>query len=167
LPPQILRGPGNVFTKQRWLKRCRLWRAVFLMAPGGYWDPSPGLALLSQRVRATDVLHVKKGDEKQWRHLLVLAATEGAFEEAGVEMKGIAASEGALCPLTGLDPSAIEWSMPPILKKIAKHSSREENPINALRVWVRAQTTNALPLCLCCCCAGSFCSCASHPLLNL
>lgn len=142
-PPQILLGPGNIFTKQRWLKRCRLWRVVFLMSPGGYWDPSDGLALalLAQRIHASDVLHIKKGDEKQWRTLLVIASTEGAHEEAGVVMKGIAESEGALCPLTGVDPTAIEWSMPPLLKAIAKHSSRE-HPLNALRVWVR------------CCCEG-------------
>lgn len=45
---RICLGPGNLFTKGQWFKRCRLWRFIFLMDPKGFWcvahpgdDPYP------------------------------------------------------------------------------------------------------------------------------
>lgn len=133
-------GPENLFTKSKWLKRCRLWRLIFLMHPDGYWDPSDSIALplLAQKVRRQDVAHLVKGKRKLWRNLMVIGATGGELEQAGESFHGHAdTAEGKLCPLTGLEPEALEWSMPERLRAIAAYYEDSDKPLPAARIWVR------------------------------
>lgn len=84
--------------------------------------------------------HIQKGEDAAWRSLLVLASTEGQIEDAAVALKGISKeSEGILCPLTGLDATAIGWSMPEKLKEVARDSE-----CNALRLWTTVLTVTQL-----------------------
>lgn len=135
-------------------------------------DPTPGLALalLSQRILPRHVQHLTRKKASGWRSLLVLGATDGDFHEAGDEIKnkgpvagkdgrggGGAAGEGGgeipmaaeeVCPLTGFDIGAVEWSMPGRLREAAAaeggaargaeaECGAAPQPFPALRIWVR------------------------------
>lgn len=119
--------------------------------PDGSWDATPGLALaiLAQKVRAEGAKHLTKADEAAWRTLLVAVTTEGEQEaEVGVLSSGASNSEGALCPLTGLDSAAIEWSIPPSLAEAcaaaAAAAVARDEVLCARKVWATLLTVAAL-----------------------
>lgn len=111
---------------------------MFLQNPEGYWDPSPSLALslLAQRIQREDVAHLQRGKRQAWKIAVATVTTDETIDEAGV-IEGVSADEGKLCPLTGLDHSAIEWSMPERLRTVASTYADSDKPMPALRIWVR------------------------------
>lgn len=139
---RVLLGPGNLFTKTRWFKRCRAWRLIFLMDPAGFWDATPGLAfaLLAQRALPRDVQHLTRRRAPGWRTMLVIFGTDGQIDEATDIVEGVtekdAIEEMRLCPITGFDSSAIEWCMPRMLRTMAREAPADK-PIPAIRIWVR------------------------------
>lgn len=140
LSPQVLLGPGNLYTKKRWFRRARLWRFVLLVNPAGYFDPTPGLAmaLLAQRVLPKDVKHLLRKKAGTLESLLVLAATDGEVDEAPDDVIGQITKEDAFCPATGFDWTAIEWCMPKRLRKLQEEYEAEGLEVPVLRFWVRA-----------------------------
>lgn len=130
-------GPANLFTKNKWWPRSRLWRFIFLIDPAGFFDPSPGLApaLLAQRVRPQDVQHLMRKKAGALESLLVIAATEAELEEAENDIEGVGKTEEDLCPVTGFDHTAIEWCMPKQLQKLQRVSAAEGRTLPALRFW--------------------------------
>lgn len=120
---RVMIGPGNLFTRARWLKRARCWRFVLLADPAGYWDATPGLApaLLAQRVTPKQMKHLQRKQAAGWKSIFMLAATEGEIEDAGDDVIGkLTQSEDQFCPVTGFDWTAVEWSVPEALKEVAK-----------------------------------------------
>lgn len=146
-------GPENLFVRRCWLRRSRLWRLVLLMNPAGYWDPSPSLALplLAQRVvaprkgaAAAGPKLERGGGLRAWRAALTLLATEGEREAAAESVQGEDPTALALCPLTGLDPSAVEWSVPQRLRDVAALYEDGDRPLPVARVWATVLATAQL-----------------------
>lgn len=149
----MLTTDGNLFAKNRWLKRCRIWRLVLGMDPRGFWDASEGAAaaLLAQRVLPADVAHLKKrgGAVNGIRSLVVLAGTQ-LNDHAGDDVSGDVSAkkaESAFCPVSGFPMDAIEWSMPPALKRLTEYrggpgSRRKRETFSPLRIWVRFRCGN-------------------------
>lgn len=165
-------------------------------------DPTPGLgvALLAQRILPRDVAYLTRKKAAGWRSLLVLGATDGDLHEAGDSVRGGAGDAGAklgvhseerFCPLTGFDITAVEWSMPEALRRVAREAEAEAAacagadgdhqgdasaaaPFSAVRVWVRVVAS--LPLACPCsfltaahvvqCPAGIIRASANLPLLT-
>lgn len=127
-------GPENLFTKNRWMNRARLWRLIFLMHPAGYWEPSPALAfsLLAQKITKEDVKRFKAKKKAAARESAVVVDGQPAGDDAGKDV----ADERFLCPLTGLDPEALEWSLPARLKAVAALYEDSERPMPVVRIWV-------------------------------
>lgn len=154
----MLATGGNLFAKNRWLRRCRVWRLVLLMDPRGFWDATEGLAgaLLAQRVLPADVAHLKRrgGAVNGLRNLLVIAATElndHAGEDVHVRGGGVpstnVAEEAAFCPVSDFPLDAIEWSMPPELRRLSEYagkSPRKLKTFSPLRIWTTVLCTAAL-----------------------
>lgn len=89
-----------------------------------------------------DVKHLTRRRAPGWRTFLVILGTDGQIDEASDIVENVgeggAGGEMRLCPITGFDPSAIQWSMPRMLRQLALDSP-EDNPLPAVRVWVRAK----------------------------
>lgn len=104
---RILLGANSIFTKNRWLKRSRLWRFVLLMDPKGFFDPTPGLAhaLGAQRVLPTHVGHLKRREAQGWRSLLVARSKTACAWNFSVCFGATrSASPRSLCRRRGLAP---------------------------------------------------------------
>lgn len=156
---KVLLGPHNIHTKHQWVPRCRVWRLVFLMNHDGYWDPTSGIAfsLAARRVRPSDVEHLvrkKRGKaQSAFAAVVALDGDLGLNEEGSVA--GLTGKEGIAdhCPLM-FDHTAIEWSMPNILREIGAagsssggdpdHHPHHHQAIPVLRVWTTMLAVNAL-----------------------
>lgn len=142
-PPQIMLGPHNLCTKAQWLDRARVWRLIFLVRPDGSWDASetPGVAfaLQAQRVRPQDVKKITRKERSAWQSALVKMATDAEVMDAADEVEGGVSGTAGVCPLTGMDARAVEWSAPEALRRVAAEEGTGE-PFPLVRAWVRAHT---------------------------
>lgn len=129
--------------------------------PRGFWDPTEGLAtaLLAQRILPRDVAHLRKQNRAATglRTWVVLAATN-LKDNAGEDVQGgaLSSEEAQFCPLTGFDASAIEWCMPPVLKRLTEVAGSDDNAsrgdalggsseeFTPLRIWVSPTAHPAL-----------------------
>jgi hypothetical protein len=67
---------------------------------------------------------------------------------ADVEVGAAPEAEDHFCPLAGFDVSAVEWCMPPVLRRMADAESAgggDGVPIKPLRIWVRQRTHRKTP----------------------
>lgn len=109
----VMLGPENMISKRHWLRRARLWRFILLQDPSGAWDATPGLGVALQCVRAKP----REGYDSSKRVLLPVPALMPRQDplEAGAAMTegagADAATTKALCPFSGSDWTAIEYSV--------------------------------------------------------
>ena len=149
---RLMLGRGNLFTKKKWLDRCRLWRLILLQAEDGSWDPDDsglGFALLAHHSRPrggatgdgaqqgaaeakaglSAAVALMSGDDEMADDVLDDAAAAGT--EAGEQGGG---SRPENCPLTGYSAAALRWSVPEPLM-LLQTAAGGEAVLPAARVW--------------------------------
>lgn len=133
----------------RW-DRARLWRVYFLNDVRGFWEPSAGLALALQAVRAPRENIARRPLASWaprfptvWRYIgnppKGLTAEEhqalpraGWREKWAREAAGVREELRTACPLSEPSVEAFEWSQPEQLKELAGGS---QGLVTAERLW--------------------------------